>query len=209
MGGSFKGYTLGQCTAYVAQVLGWVPANLGNAANWLTGAARLGYTTVGSAPGYVPPVGSVAVWGPGQGGAESDGHVAVVQGVTPSGQLQVAEMNWTYGAGVPDTRTVSATTPEGYILPPGTKVAAAAAATAATGSAPSSGGSGVMGSGFSAGSGIGAAAATGLVKVFGSASSGSGLMGKASAALPALVVAAVTAYVLFAPGSLKGVGSRA
>lgn len=112
------GYTIGQCTDFVAKTLGWIPGNLGNANQWLTRAAAQGYAT-----SRRPVIGSVAVWGSNVGGAQGAGHVAVVTGVQASGLPIVQEENWTYGPGRVDTRAVSASSAAGiigYILPPGT-----------------------------------------------------------------------------------------
>ena len=113
------GYAAGQCTAYVASLLSWVPSNWGNAATWLSNAQAAGYST-----GLAPSVDSIAVWGANAGGAESDGHVAMVTAIQSNGLPTVTEMNWSNGPGVPDTRNVSSSSAAGiigYIYgPPGT-----------------------------------------------------------------------------------------
>lgn len=93
-------YTVGQCTRFVAGVLSWIPAGLGNAKDWYANAQAKGLPT-----GTTPQVGSVAVWGAGAGTSQF-GHVALVTGLVPGG-FTVQEENFTGGPGVTDTRTVS------------------------------------------------------------------------------------------------------
>lgn len=139
MAGTFRSYFLGQCTAYVAQLLSWVPPGLGNAYQWLVNAESQGYHTTNNLADVVP--GSIAVWPsslPGSGGA---GHVAVVTSVQPgAGTFSVTEENFTGGPGVVDQRSnVSAGDVQGFILPPSSATAFEAASYAATGA--NSGGS--------------------------------------------------------------------
>jgi surface antigen len=203
------GYTLGQCTAYVAQLLGWLPQDLGNADQWLVNAGKQGLPTVTNTPGYVPPPGSVAVWSGGPGlagektGADPVGHVAVVQGYA-DGKVLVSEMNWSAGPFGVDQRQVNPDDIEGYILPPGSSAAAAAAP-----ASPSSTNSSAQSPGNALGQGLGSAFAGGLSALFGSPSKGTGVMGWSAARLPALLVAAVFAYVLLAPRVERGVNSVA
>ena len=124
------GYVAGQCTAYVASLVSWVPNNWGNASEWLANAQAAGYSTSLS-----PSPGAIAVWGPNKGGAQSDGHVALVTAVQPGGLPSVSEMNWSNGPGVPDTRNVTSASAAGiigYIYgPPGTTVPASVSTLAA------------------------------------------------------------------------------
>jgi hypothetical protein len=107
---SSLGYTLGQCTDYVAKTLGWVPSGWGDAGQWLGNAHAQGYPESSS-----PSVGDIAVWGPNQGGALGAGHVAIVTGIQSDGAPIVSEENWTYGPYNPDTRNVSAQSAAGII----------------------------------------------------------------------------------------------
>lgn len=83
------GYAWGQCTAFVAESVGWLGggAGLGNAANWLGNAAKQGYVTTAQ-----PVVGSVAVFGTGLPGSGGAGHVALVTAVN-GGNFNVSEAN--------------------------------------------------------------------------------------------------------------------
>lgn len=110
--GAALSYTWGNCTRWVAEQLSWIPAGLGNANQWLSGAQARGLPTIG--PTSAPPIGSVAVWNTG-----SFGHVAEVVGQIPGG-FQVSEENW-LGTGVTDVRKVTGaglSGLEGFILPP-------------------------------------------------------------------------------------------
>jgi hypothetical protein len=108
-------YVWGQCTYYAAKVAGWIPANLGNAKDWLSNAQSQGYATTQN-----PTVGSVAVFGAGNGYNPQFGHVAVVDSVNPAKQtFTVSEMNFR-GSNVVDTRTTTTKGVLGFILPPGT-----------------------------------------------------------------------------------------
>src|ERR1041385_2268389 len=107
-------YTVANCTRFVAGALAWIPAGLGNAADWLTNAQAKGVPTAG--PTATPGPGSVAVWNTG-----AFGHVAEVIKAIPGG-FQVAEENWK-GLGITDVRDVTGSGLkglEGFILPPGT-----------------------------------------------------------------------------------------
>lgn len=113
-----SGYTSGQCTWYVASMAPWVLqyGNLGDAKTWAQRALANG-AKVSS----VPYPGSVAVWGSNEGGAFSDGHVALVTGVQGNGLPTVSEMNWTNGPFRSDSRNVDSKSDAGivgYILPP-------------------------------------------------------------------------------------------
>ncbi len=93
-GSKSNGYPYGWCTYYVA-TRRFVPANWGNAKNWLSSAKRSGYST-----GSQPAVGAIMVT------SESGwGHVAFVESVN-GGSITVAEMNYV-GWGVVSRRTIS------------------------------------------------------------------------------------------------------
>jgi hypothetical protein len=96
-------YTAGQCTAYVAAMCPWIPDGLGDARTWAQNAAALGFPIY-----HVPAWGRVAQWPANYGGAEADGHVAVVNDVTEALDITVTEENWTNGAGVSDSRNIPA-----------------------------------------------------------------------------------------------------
>lgn len=108
------GYFLGQCTAWVADNLGWIPAGLGNAGQWLANARAAGLPT-----GSVPAPGAVVEYAPG-GGYSSFGHVGIVKSVDPgTGTFQVSEQNYT-GPFQTDVRTSTMADVAGFIYPPGT-----------------------------------------------------------------------------------------
>lgn len=100
----------GYCTWWAAQhrCVPW----FGEAADWLADAARLGY-----AVSHTPVVGAIAVWGRGEHGASRSGHVGLVSAVHGDGTVEVSEMNWTYGWGRTDDRTVRLADIRGFILP--------------------------------------------------------------------------------------------
>lgn len=112
MSGTNPTYPAGQCTRFVAD--NWsrpVGPYWGDASQWLRSASAYGYVLAGA-----PAVGAIAVWGPGAGGADPAGHVALVTGLAP---LTVTEENW-QGLGVVDSRVVDAGSLAGiagYILP--------------------------------------------------------------------------------------------
>lgn len=120
-------YAWGQCTYFVATALGWVPAGLGDAKDWLTNARAKGLPT--SDATATPQVGSVIVWGAGQENGSNPagpaGHVAEVVGIQANGLPIVKEMNFTGpnggGVGVTDTRALpNLNGVIGYIYAPGT-----------------------------------------------------------------------------------------
>jgi len=85
-------FAYGQCTWYVAtrRCIPWV----GNAAQWYTNAARMGYPV-----GHIPEVGAVVTFWPGGNGASSIGHVGYVEAVgpaagVPAGYFKFSEMNY-------------------------------------------------------------------------------------------------------------------
>ena len=110
------GYAWGQCTAFVAESVGWLGggAGLGNAANWLNNAKSQGYG-ISSTP--VP--GSVAVFGAGTPGSGGAGHVALVTAVNGAG-FNVAEAN-VQGLDVVSAGSYADSNPNllGFILPKG------------------------------------------------------------------------------------------
>jgi N-acetylmuramoyl-L-alanine amidase len=86
----FNGYDFGYCTWYVATQVS-VPANWGNASTWAYYARQSGWNVSST-----PAVGSIAQTARAAGG---EGHVAVVDGVSPDGtQVHVRDMN-NYGDG--------------------------------------------------------------------------------------------------------------
>lgn len=101
-GSSVNGYPYGYCTYYVATKR-YVPANWGNAKNWLNSAQRAGYST-----GREPAVGSIGVT------SESWwGHVTYVESVNGD-SVTISEMN-AVGWGKRSTRTLPASYFRGFI----------------------------------------------------------------------------------------------
>jgi surface antigen len=91
----YNGYIYGYCTWYVASQIS-VPANWGNASSWAYYAGQSGWT-VSSAPS----VGSIAQTPYAAGG---EGHVAIVEAVSPDGSsVKVSDMNGIAGYGVVGT----------------------------------------------------------------------------------------------------------
>jgi surface antigen len=117
------GYPAGECTAYVASQLSWIPADWGNAAEWLSDATRGGFTTIESSDlGAVRP-GDVAVIAAGtmttHGQASSDGHVGIVTAVDQdAATVTLSSENWPEGDATPRSLTFAASDIEGYIAPP-------------------------------------------------------------------------------------------
>lgn len=117
------GYPAGQCTAYVASRLSWVPSDWGNADQWLLDASEAGFPTIlGSDIDAVGP-GDVAVIAAGtrtgNGTASSDGHVGIVVAVDPVAMtVTLSSENWPEGDGTPRSMTFAASDIEGYIAPP-------------------------------------------------------------------------------------------
>lgn len=86
----FNGYDYGYCTWYVASKLG-VPSNWGNASSWAFYASLSGWNV-----STAPTPGSIAQTAYAAGG---QGHVAVVEAVSPDGtQIEYSDMN-NYGDG--------------------------------------------------------------------------------------------------------------
>ncbi|HIW12653.1 MAG TPA: CHAP domain-containing protein [Candidatus Salinicoccus stercoripullorum] len=106
-------YTQGDCTWHVYERLNEMGVSVsnswGNASNWDSAALGSGMTVSNS-----PSVGAIMQLDPGQGGAGSMGHVAVVEAVNADGSIQVSEMNWNGGFGVESTRTISASAAASY-----------------------------------------------------------------------------------------------
>ncbi len=97
--GSFSDhFPWGQCTWYVATQR-YVPW-WGNANQWVAGALAYGYSV-----GMTPKVGSIVVWGGGDGYDSYYGHVAYVVAVQSPTSFTVHEANF-YGLGVVDQRQV-------------------------------------------------------------------------------------------------------
>lgn len=93
-------YPAGQCTWFVKNALSWVGNNWGNASGWASSAAAAGRVVNGQ-----PAVGSVVVFAPGEMGAGSLGHVAVVDAVNGN-SVSISEGN--YAGMAYHTRTISA-----------------------------------------------------------------------------------------------------
>ena len=79
-------YPAGQCTWGAKEMAPWVGNYWGNAGDWTTSAASLGYEV-----GTIPKVGAITVWTDENGGY---GHVAYVTDVATDGQIQVTESNY-------------------------------------------------------------------------------------------------------------------
>lgn len=126
-------YVAGQCTAFVASVLSWVPGGWGNAGDWFRNAQTQGYAT-----GSQPQAGAIAVWGANAAAGMPLGHVAEVTQVNPDGSYVVQEQNFSGGPFVVDTRDVPAGGGGdllGFIYgPPGTAAPATLAASTSTSS---------------------------------------------------------------------------
>ncbi len=117
------GYPAGQCTAYVASMLSWVPKNWGNASGWLSDAQNDGLTVInGSSLASVQP-GDVAVIGANastaNGKASSSGHVGIVTAVdAATGTVTLSSENWPEGDNSANLLTFNQGDIEGYIIPP-------------------------------------------------------------------------------------------
>lgn len=102
----------GQCTWRVAlyYMIPWS----GNAKDWISGAESHGWQVSNQ-----PHIGDIAVYQPGDNGAASDGHVAIVTSINSDGQTyRVWEQNVTFGTAAPDSRTVNLGTGTEFITPP-------------------------------------------------------------------------------------------
>ncbi len=133
------GYPAGQCTAYVASLLSWVPTDWGNADQWLSDASGAGFTTIsGSDLAAVRP-GDIAVMAAdvqtNHGRASSNGHVGIVTAVEGSaGTVTLSSENWPEGDSSPTSLTFAASDIEGYVLaPPGASLPASLQSTSSPG----------------------------------------------------------------------------
>ena len=81
-----------QCVVFVEHITG-VGYGLPYAKDYL---GLPGVRTVAS--GATPNIGDIAIWGGGANGASSAGHVALVTGLSPSGQVSVTGTNWPEGS---------------------------------------------------------------------------------------------------------------
>lgn len=104
---SFDSYPEGQCTYWVALHVP-VPPYLGNASQWWTTGPPKGMKTRST-----PEVGSVVVYGDGNG-YSADGHVALVIQVDSPTTFDVSEMNY-LGLGIVDERTSSTADVLGFL----------------------------------------------------------------------------------------------
>ena len=121
--GGGTGYPAGQCTAYVASQLSWIPSDWGNADLWLIDARRSGFTTISSAniaavhPGYVAVIAAGAQTRDGK--ASGDGHVGIVTAVDRgAGTVILSSEDWPEGDTQPRSLTFATSDIEGYIVPP-------------------------------------------------------------------------------------------
>lgn len=105
-------YTQGQCTAYAAAALGYIPKGLGDAESWASRAAGMGMSV-----NETPAPGTAVVYAPGGAYSPQYGHVAVVESVNPDGSFVVSEMN-ADGQGVVDQRVSTMQGVIGFIHPP-------------------------------------------------------------------------------------------
>jgi surface antigen len=117
------GYPAGQCTAYVASQLPWIPSDWENADLWLIDARRSGFTTISGADVVAVHPGDVAVIAAGaqtrNGKASDDGHVGIVTAVDQSvGTVTLSSENWPEGDTQPRSLTFATSDIEGYIVPP-------------------------------------------------------------------------------------------
>jgi hypothetical protein len=122
----------GQCVGWVEQVLPWVPYGPATAAGYAAALPQVPGVRQSSAAGAQP--GDVVVFAPGQAGADStDGHIAVVTGVSANGDIQVSQANWDEN-GQPSVMTIPAATAQGlsFFSPPPQDVQASAQAAVAS-----------------------------------------------------------------------------
>jgi surface antigen len=120
---SGTGYPPGQCTAYVASLLSWIPSDWGNADEWLSDASGAGFTTVSGSDLEAVRPGDVAVMAANvhtnHGRASSNGHVGIVTALDQSvGMVTLSSENWPEGDGSPSSLTFDASDIEGYVLAP-------------------------------------------------------------------------------------------
>jgi hypothetical protein len=108
------GWAWGQCTAFAAEVAGWVQGNVkGNAGSWFASGRAAGLLTSST-----PAPGDVAVFSDAFPGSGGYGHVAVVTAVSGD-QFSVDQGN-VKGVDVASTGQYSSTNPylEGFLVPP-------------------------------------------------------------------------------------------
>jgi surface antigen len=109
------GYPAGQCTAYVASQLPWIPSDWENADLWLIDARRSGFTTISGADVAVIAAGAQTR----NGKASDDGHVGIVTAVDQSvGTVTLSSENWPEGDTQPRSLTFATSDIDGYIVPP-------------------------------------------------------------------------------------------
>ncbi|KFI57652.1 CHAP domain-containing protein [Bifidobacterium gallicum] len=99
-------YAFGNCTSYAYErrkALNMpIGSHFGNGGQWANSARKLGYSV-----SNLPTYGAVAVFGPGQVGADGYyGHVAVVEQVRQDGSVLISEMN-VKGLNVVSTRVLT------------------------------------------------------------------------------------------------------
>lgn len=106
-------YDFGECTWGACEYAYWVPEGLGNAGDWAANAAARGYEVT-----MVPTIGSVAVYGSGDG-YSIFGHCGVVIDVAGPDRFLIHEMNYTAWDQY-DDRWSNTYDVVGFILQPGT-----------------------------------------------------------------------------------------
>lgn len=117
------GYPAGQCTAYVASQLSWIPSNWGNADVWLIDARRAGFTTISGTNVGAVDSGDVAVIAADartrNGRGSDDGHVGIVTAIDRGeGTVTLSSVNWPEGDATPTSLAFATSDIEGYIVPP-------------------------------------------------------------------------------------------
>jgi surface antigen len=120
------GWAWGQCTAFAAEMAGWVQGDVkGNATNWLSSGKAAGLATSST-----PAPGDVAVFSGSLPGSGGYGHVAVVTAVG-SGEFDVDQGN-VEGVDVASAGQYSDASPylEGFLVPPNAADAAQTLASA-------------------------------------------------------------------------------
>jgi surface antigen len=119
---ALQAYAYGNCTYYVAKRFPGIYPYLGNAAQWVDNARKVGYQVLTK-----PAAGTVAVWGVSK--ISPLGHVAVVDSVNADGSFNVSEMNNPYtpggGYNLIDQRRSTGAGVIGFIVPPGSLYGAA------------------------------------------------------------------------------------
>lgn len=100
-----------QCVVFVEHITG-IGYGLPYARNYLN---LPGVRTVAS--GATPKVGDIAIWGANQNQASSAGHVAIVTGLSPSGQATVTGTNWPEGSSARSMVLTPANYPTAFLTP--------------------------------------------------------------------------------------------